>query len=176
MKALPVVLVAVMLAGCATQKPIEVTYDAARGLTTFETNRSLMGYRDMSGGLAGSQRVLWNAHASCPGAGCTPDEVVLMFYNDSNSELNIDTRRLQIVYDDVTYGWEDPAQTYRPDPRGVPRGRFFQVGVPAQDFAAIARAEDVRVVFGISGSGNFPISYERRAAFRTLADEMGLDD
>ena len=133
-----------------------------------------MGYRDMSGGLASNQRVMWQAVASCSGEACTPEEVALVFYNDSNTDLNLDYRRLQLDFDGTSRDWEDLRLLDERVFYSVPRGEFIRVPLTGADFARMAMAKEVVVLFGRSGTSTFSVPLERRATFRVFAEEMGL--
>lgn len=167
-------LTLLMLCSCASSTSIGVAFDPATNASSYESDRIVMGYRDMSGGLASNQRVMWRAMASCTGKDCTPDEVTLVFYNDTSRDLNLDYRRIQILVDDVHHEWEDQSRiTERPEYR-VPPGEFLRVSLAGSAFADLSRAQKVDVLMGETGTGVFRVSFDRRAKFRTFAEALGL--
>ena len=169
-----IVLLVPFLYGCASSESAQVSYDRSSDTSTYTSPRSLMGYRAMSDGLASNQRVMWRAVASCSGEACTPDEVALVFYNDSNADLNLDYRRLQINFDGTSRHWEGLAPLDDQTAYRVPRGEFVRVPITSADFTRIAKATAVDVLFGLSGTSTFSVPFDRRASFRALATEMGL--
>jgi hypothetical protein len=161
-----------MICACASSESVKIDYDSATGRSTYTSSRVLLGYREMDAGLAGGQRVMWQVLASCSGEGCRPDEVALVFYNDSDSDLNLDYRRLQLVVDGATHDWEDLGRINEPEIYAVPRGEFIRVPLSRADFVRMASAKDVAVLFGQAVSFDSP--FGRRAPFRVLADKIGL--
>lgn len=172
----PILLVLILLTlfGCATSEPFRVNYDSATGMSTFESNRIIMGYRNMSGGLASNQRVMWQAMGSCSGQNCIPGELELVFYNDTSKDLNLDSRRLQLIVDGTTHDWEDLTRTIEGGFYGVPPGEFIRVPLTGHDFVKLAQADKVEVLFGETGTSVFNVSFMRRAEFRAFAEVLGL--
>ncbi len=168
------VLLLLFLYGCASSEPVQVSYDRSSDTSTYVSARILMGYRDMSGGLASNQRVMWQAVASCSGEACTPEEVALVFYNDSNTDLNLDYRRLQLDFDGTSRDWEGLGRFDERVFYSVPRGEFVRVPLTGADFARMATAKEVTVFFGRSGTSMFSVPLERRATFRAFAEKIGL--
>lgn len=163
------------LFGCAASEPVRVNYDSSTGMSTFESNRITMGYRNMSGGLASNQRVMWQALGSCSGQNCTPGELELVFYNDTSKDLNLDSRRLQLIVDGTTaHDWEDLSRTIEAGHYGVPPGEFIRIPLAGDDFVKLAQAEKVEILFGETGTSVFSVSFMRRAEFREFAEELGL--
>lgn len=172
---LTTVLLALGLVGCAAPGAVQVDYEAANGTTTYVSARAVMGHRAMRGGLAANQRVMWQAVASCAGRACTPEEVALVFYNDSNTDLNLDYRRLQIDFGKMSRIWEDENALETRPAASVPRGEFIRVPLTGAEFAWLATADVVSVYLGRSGTSQFSIPHERRAAFRDFAERAGLN-
>lgn len=165
-----------LFGGCAASEAVQVDYDASLDQSTYESTRVLMGSVGMAMGLASNQRIMWKAVASCTGYGCTPREVELILYNDSDRELNVDTRRLQISFDGTSRDWEDLSRIDEPAHFVVAHGEFFRVSLSGAEFVRMAKAEQVEVLLGQSGTQSIDITYGRRAAFRTFAQEVGLDE
>lgn len=163
-----------LLCGCASSSNIGKAFDPESNKTSYESDRIVMGYRDMSGGLASNQRVMWRAAASCTGNDCIPDEVMLVFYNDTSRDLNLDYRRIQIVVDGVNHEWEDRSRlTERPEYR-VPPGEFLRVSMARSSFVDLANADKVEVLMGETGTSVFRVSFDRRAKFRAFIDALEL--
>ena len=160
--------------GCASSEPVQVNYNRSSGISTYTSSRVLIGNRDMSGGLVSNQRVMWQAVASCSGEACTPDEVALVFYNDSNYDLNLDYRRIQLNFDGTSRDWDDLGRLDNRAAYTVPRAEFVRVPLSSANFARVAHAGLVEILFGLSGTSLFSVSYERRASFRAFAEEMGV--
>ena len=167
-------LIPLALHGCATSGSTGVRYDPATGVSTFESDRSVMGYRDMSGGLAREQRVMWQALASCSGQGCIPEEIALAFYNDTSKNLNLDSRRVQLVVDGVTHDWQDLSRLMEAPHHIVPPGEFIRVSLPGSAFVNLAHAQKVEVLFGETGTSSFNVSFARRAKFRDFVEMLGI--
>ncbi len=167
-------LLLLFLYGCAASTPVQVSYDRSSDISRYTSARVLIGNRDMSGGLVSNQRVFWQAVASCSGEACTPDEVVLVFYNDSNYDLNLDYRRLQLNFDGTSRNWEDLARRDDQADYRLPRGEFVRVPLTNADFARMAHSGPVEILFGMSGASVFSVPYDRRASFRALAEELGF--
>lgn len=161
-----------MLNACASSEPVRVGYDAASDRSSYTSSRILLDYRDMSAGLAAGQRVMWQAVASCSGQACRPDEVALAFYNDSDSDLNLDYRRLRLVFDGTSHDWEDFGLVNEPEIYAVPRGEFIRVPLTSADFFRMATAKEVAILFGQTVAFDSP--FEKRAAFRVLAGKIVL--
>ena len=179
MRTLPCItalLIALVLSGCAASEPVQVNYNPATGQSSFESERLVMGYRDMRAGLASNQRVMWQALASCSGQACTPDEVTLVFYNDTSRDLNLDYRRLQLVVDGITHDWQDLGRETEPAHYAVPRGEFIRVSLAGGVFVRLAWSEQVEVRFGETGTSVFSVPYARRAGFRAFATALGLQE
>ncbi len=169
-----IALVTLCLAACAMPGQVQVSFDETSATTTYTSSRSLMGYRDMSGGLASNQRVMWSAEASCAGEACTPDTVDLIFYNDSSGDLNFDFHRLWLIFDGTQREWEDLSRVENRTVFTVPRGVFTQVTLSGADFARMASSKTVEIHFGESGTSVFSIPLDRRAAFRAFVEKTGL--
>ncbi len=169
-------LIPLALYGCVTSEPVHRHYDPAIGLSSYESRRIVMGYRDMSAGLASNQRVMWQALASCSGQDCTPDEVTLVFYNDTGKDLNLDYRRLQLIVDGITHDWQDHSRETEPAHYAVPPGEFIRVSLARAAFVRLARAQQVEILFGESGTSVFNVSFAHRAAFRAFAAALGLQE
>lgn len=171
-----VLLFSLLFLGCASSEPARVHFDPGRGTSTYTSSTVRVGSPNRAD-LASGLRVTMQATATCPGQGCTPDEVELAFHNDvdSNSNLDIDSRRLQIIFDGTVRDWEDTSRLHEPVQYAVRRGEFFRVVVPVADFVRIAEARDVSVVFGLTGTSSFRVAFDRRAPFRALAEEMGVE-
>ena len=167
-------LLALLLYGCASSAPVQVRYDRSSDTSTYTSARVLIGNRDMSEGLAANQRVFWQAAASCSGEACTPGEVALVFYNDSNYDLTLDYRRIQLNFDGTSREWDNLARLDDRTDHRVPRGKFVRVPLSSADFFRMVHSGPVEILFGMSGTSAFSVPYERRAAFRAFADEIGL--
>jgi len=169
-------LISLALYGCAASEPVQVHYDPAIGRSSYASRRIVMGYRDMSAGLASNQRVMWQALASCSGQDCTPDEVTLVFYNDTSRDLNLDYRRLQLKVDGITHDWQDLGRETEPAHYTVPPGEFLRVSLARAAFVSLARAQQVAVLLGESGTSVFNVSFAHRAGFRAFAAALGLQE
>jgi len=170
---LPLLLLLV-LGGCKASETARNGFDPATGRSTYSSPRILMDHVDLSGGLASNQRVMWRAMASCSGDGCTPNDVDLVFYNDADRGLNLDSRRVQIVFDGMTRDWEDLSRIEEPAAYSTPRGEFMRVSLSGLDFARMAEAREVEVILGMTGTTRLRVPHDRRNEFRALAAEIGL--
>jgi hypothetical protein len=141
----------------------------------FESPRVLVGNIGMSGGLTSGQRVMMKAFASCAGKGCQPEQVELVFLNDSSSDLNLDYRRLEIVFRGKSLNWEDRSRVHEPTYYLVPRGEFTRVPLSWSDFTGMASAPEVDIFFGLTGSTQMRMPFDRRAGLREMADAMKLE-
>lgn len=147
--------------GCASSEPVQVNYNRSSGISTYTSSRVLIGNRDMSGGLVSNQpRQI--------------DEEELVFYNDSNYDLNLDYRRIQLNFDGTSRDWDDLGRLDNRAAYTVPRAEFVRVPLSSANFARVAHAGLVEILFGLSGTSLFSVSYERRASFRAFAEEMGV--
>ncbi len=163
------ILISLLLWGCAAaRKPLRF-YDAARGTTTFESPKVLVGNINMTSGLAGGQRVMMQAFATCRGEGCAPSVVEIAFFNDSSTDLNLDYRRLRIIFDDESREWEDTGRMAESPRSFVPRGEFIRVPLSRREFNDFASAREVEVEFGLTATNIFRLSSERRKPLRDLA-------
>jgi len=169
-------LISLALYGCVASEPVQVHYDSAIGSSSYESRRIVLGYRDMSAGLASNQRVMWQALASCSGQDCTPDEVTLAFYNDTSKDLNLDYRRLQLKVDGITHDWQDLGRETEPTHYTVPPGEFIRVSLARAAFVRLARAQQVEVLWGETGTSIFSVSFAQRAGFRAFAAALGLEE
>ena len=167
-------LLLLCLCGCASSETVQVRYNRSSDTSTYESARTLMGSRDLSGGLASGQRVMWKAWASCSGEACVPEEVALVFYNDSNTDLNLDYRHLQLDFDGTSRVWEDLTELGERVAFTVPRGEFVRVSLTRDDFTRVANATLVEIHFGRTGTSVFSLPFDRRATLRTFAAETGL--
>lgn len=171
-----ILLIPLALWGCAASEPLEVRYDPATGQSSYESKRMIMGYRDMSAGLVVNQRIMWQALASCSGQDCTPEEVTLVFFNDTSEDLNLDYRRLQLIIDGITYDWQDLDLLLEPGYyTRVPSGEFFRVSLEREVFVQLAKAQEVAVLFGETGTTVVQVPYARRAGFRVFVEELGVE-
>ncbi|MEM6645254.1 MAG: hypothetical protein AAF730_03285 [Bacteroidota bacterium] len=168
--------VMVGVAACATPAAVQVRSDADTGINTYTSSRVTMGHRSMSDGLAGRQRVMWQAVAACEGDACVPDEVELIFVNSTSQDLNLDYRRLEMIVDGTAQEWIDPSSQAAPNFATVPTGEFLRVTLTRDDFVQFAEAEQVELRFGETGSSVFTVGPDRRAIFREFAATAGLSD
>ncbi|MEM1094483.1 MAG: hypothetical protein AAGJ10_07755 [Bacteroidota bacterium] len=164
------------VAACATPAAVQVRTDAETGVNTYTSSRVTMGHRSMGAGLAGQQRVMWQAVAACEGEACVPDEVELIFVNSTSQDLNLDYRRLEMVVDGTSREWVDPSSQAAPNFATVPTGEFLRVTLTRAEFVAFAEAEEVELRFGETGSTVFAVNPDRRALFREFAAAAGLSD
>ena len=169
-------LILLTLYGCATSEPVGVRYDPATDKSSFQTNRIIMGYRSLSGGLTSDQRVMWQALASCSGRNCTPDEIAIAFFNDTSKDLNLDYRRLQMIVDGVTHDWQDLNRLADSGHNSVPPGEFVRVHLATSAFAKLAKAQKVEILFGETGTSVFTVSLKRRAEFQEFVEALGLTE
>ena len=167
-------LMLLALYGCATAESVGVHYDPTADRSSFESDRIVLGYRDMSSGLVSNQRVMWQALASCSGKDCIPDEVTLAFFNDTSRDLNLDYRRLQVIVDGVSHDWRDLSRVTEPADYRVPQGEFLRVSLAGAAFVKVAHAQQVEVLFGETGTSTFTVSFGRRAGFRAFVEVVGL--
>lgn len=167
-------LLLMVAAGCTSSKSSMMPeFDSATNVRSMSSKRTVMGYRDMSGGLAANQRVMWQAEAECEGEGCVPAEVEVAFFNDTSRGLNMDYRRVEFVIDGRSHSWKAPGAqddvAYR-----VPAGEFWRIPLQSDLFVALATAKKVEILFGQSGTSKFAVSTSRRAAFKDFAESFGL--
>jgi len=162
------------VAACAPATAVRVQTNAETGINTYTSSRATMGHRSMSDGLAGRQRVMWQAVAACEGDACVPDEVELIFVNSTSQDLNLDYRRLEMIVDGVSQEWIDPSSQAMPNFATVPTGEFLRVTLTRAEFVAFAEAEKVELRFGDTGSSVFTVSPDRRAIFREFATTAGF--
>lgn len=126
----------------------------------------------MTSGLTGGQRVMLQAFASCDGPTCRPSTIDLAFFNDSSADLNLDYRRIELVFDGRSLEWEDLSR-FEESPRYlVPRGEFIRVPLSLNDFEQFARANEARVIFGLTGTSTFRMPFERRAELREMTEML----
>ena len=170
MRVLYPLLLTALLAGCASSRPDLVRYDAATGETHYESEKALVGNINMSGGLASGQRVMMRAYASCIGEGCKPSQVEAAFLNDSSADLNLDYRRIQLVFDGRTLDWEDSSRIHEPTYYHVPRGEFIRIPMSVADFSRLASANNVQVHFGLTLTTMLQMPHDRRAPLRAMAE------
>lgn len=173
--ALPILVgvMACLTGSCASSRLSDVTYDRSRDRSTYQSARARMGSPGMSGGLASDQRVTWQAIARCAGENCIPPYVEIIFLNEGTGELNLDSRRVQLNYDGIERSWEDLSRTIEPPHYSVPRGEFSRISLDTAEFARMAGAGRVEVIFGLTGTTGIIVPYERREAFRSLAELLG---
>ena len=165
-------LLMALLGGCLSSRPELVAYDAGTDQTTFKSEKALVGNINLSGGLTSGQRVMMRAFASCTGLNCKPGQVDVAFLNDSSADLNLDYRRIQLVFDGKTLDWEDPSRASEPTYYHVPRGEFIRVPMSAADFARLASADKVEVHFGLTLSTSLLMPHSTRAPLRDLAEAI----
>jgi hypothetical protein len=157
-----------LLWGCTASRPALVTFEAGSNLTRFESPKVRVGNIGMSGGLTSGQRVMMKAFASCAGRGCKPEQVEIVFLNDSSSDLNLDYRRVQIVFRGNSLDWEDRSRVHEPLYYHVPRGEFTRVPLSWVDFVGMATAPDVDIFFGLTGATHLRMPIDRREGLREL--------
>lgn len=158
--------------GCASQNRQLATYNESKNETVYSSSKLLAGNISMSGGLASGHRVMMQAFAACDGAACKPDEVEIAFLNDSSADLNLDYRRIQIVFGGRSVEWEDHGRNTEPHYYVVPRGEFIRLPVSRGDFEAIASSPNVNIVFGLTGTTVLQVPFNRRAPLRELAETI----
>lgn len=163
---------AVAFFGCAASSSVRVDYDAVANRSEYRSDRIRIGLRDMNAGLVSGQRVFVQAVADCQGEGCLPTEVHLAFFNESDNVLNLDDRRLEIVYDGTARQWLGQTRMNVPFSGGVPRGEFVRVPMSADEFTQMANAKDVRISFGETGTARYDLSHAGRLPFRALAERL----
>lgn len=164
-----------LVSGCASSEPFRVSYDSPTNTSTFQSTRGVFGHRDMQGGLATNQRILWQAEAVCAGGiRCTPDVVEIVFFNDTNTVLNLDYRRLKLFFDGQTLDWYDESRDDESPYATTPKGEFMRITMSGLDFSAMAHAKNVEAHFGLTATSVFKIPPQRRDTFRRLAKTMGL--
>lgn len=160
-----------LLVGCAASRMSQTGYNPATGATTYRSTK-VVGNIDASAGLVSGQRVSMQAIASCTGQDCRAPQVELSFLNDTSRDMSLDYRRVQIRFDAKKLEWEDPARQYEPAHYMLPRGEFIRVPIPWSDFKQMANAEDVQVIFGLTGTRSLSIPHVRLAPLRQLLDEV----
>ena len=163
-----------ILYSCASTSPFTVKYDPASGQSNYASNRSVMGFRSMSGGLSANQRIMWQAQAACAGDSCTPDEISLVFYNDTSKELNLDYQGLRIIIDGTEHSWKESNLPIEQGFFRVPRGEFTRVSLAPSVFVDLAEAKEVEVLFGETGTSSFNSIHSGRAEFRALVEVWNL--
>lgn len=166
------VLVILTTGGCASTENPEQRYNPATGRTQFQSPKVLVGNVNMTSGLAGGQRLMMQAFASCEGPACRPSTVELAFFNDSSADLNLDYRRIELVVDGRSMDWEDLGRFDESPHYFVPRGEFIRVPLSRGDFERFAGAAEVRVIFGLTGTSTFRMPYERREPLREMAANL----
>ncbi len=162
------VLILALLAGCAAPRSAVVEYDPSLDLTVFTSGKIILGRVNMSTGLASGQRVTMQAAASCEGRACEPAEYVLIFLNDSGTDLNLDYRRVRLTFSGRELDWEDLGRVDEPEYYGTPRGEFIRVPLSASDFRSVATAQDLEVFFGRTSTVRFTLSFDRLEPLRDL--------
>ena len=170
MRIIPLLVFVALLSGCASSQPELMTYDAGTGETSYQSEKALVGNINLSGGLASGQRVMMRAFASCKGEGCKPSQVEVAFLNDSSSDLNLDYRRIKLVFDGRTFDWEDSSRIQEPTYYHVPRGEFIRIPISASDFVRLAAADRVEVHFGLTLTTMLLMPRDRRAPLQALAE------
>ncbi|GAB5521447.1 MAG: hypothetical protein RhofKO_36980 [Rhodothermales bacterium] len=165
---------AVVAVACASPAAVQVRTDPATGLHTYESSRTTMGHRSLNAGLAANQRVMWQAVAACDGANCVPDQVALVFFNNTGRDLNLDYRRFEMIVDGTSQEWYDSSRDAEPNYFTVPPGEFLRVTLDQADFMRFVEAEQVELRFGESGTSVFTVGPDRRAIFREFAETAGL--
>jgi hypothetical protein len=160
--------------GCASAQAPLVEFDPGSGQTVYQSPKVLVGNINMTGGLASGHRVMMQAFASCAGRECKPNQVEIAFYNDSSADLNLDYRRVEITFGSKTLEWEDVGRLHESMKTEVPRGEFTRVPVSRADFAGMASAQDVQIVFGLTGTTTLRVPLDRRAGFRDLVEALSL--
>ena len=169
----PVLLVLLIgIAGCAPQHHELVSYNPETGHSRFSSEKLLAGNIDMTGGLASGHRVMMQAFATCDGNACVPDQVEIAFFNDSSADLNLDYRRIEIVFGPRRLEWEDPGQRTESAYFGVPRGEFIRIPISRSDFAAMASAPRVEILFGTTGGTTLRVPHGSREPLRELAEAI----
>ena len=174
-KYLPCIIIlfsALVITGCSSTASLKRGYDPSSDQSTFASKRIVMGYRDMSAGLATNQRIMWQAQASCTGRDCIPSEINLVFFNDTSRNLNLDYRGLQIIVDGRAHSWEDVHRLEEPANYRVPHGEFTRVSLSPAVFMQLAEAQQVEVLFGETATSVFTVSHSRRADFRAFVAAM----
>ena len=160
--------------GCASVQAPLVEFDPASGQTMYQSPKVLVGNINMTGGLASGHRVMMRAFASCTGQDCKPNQVEIAFYNDSSTDLNLDYRRVEITFGSKKLEWEDVGRLHESMKTEVPRGEFTRVPISRADFTGIASAQDVQIIFGLTGTTTLRVPLDRRAGFRELAEALSL--
>lgn len=156
-----------VLAGCAVGSSVRVQPNGAG--VAYESSRARLTDRDMGGALGVRNRLYWQASAACAEPGCVPETVEIAFVNGSDYELDVDPRQVEIGADGLSRTWTNNDVDQRRVGRAIARGEFFRVTVSRDEFERIARSDDVRVRFGLTGTSPFESSLVSRAPFRDLA-------
>lgn len=168
--ALPVLLVT--LSGCTPRHHELITYNPETGQSRFSSEKLLAGNISMSGGLASGHRVMMQAFAACVGNSCVPDQLEIAFFNDSSADLNLDYRRIEVIFGPRRLEWEDLGRRTEPAGYGVPRGEFIRVPISLSDFAAMASAPRVEILFGTTGTTALRVPHGSREPLRELAEAI----
>lgn len=166
------ILLVAILSACASQRPELIDYDVSSGRTVYTSPKLLAGNLNMTGGLTSGHRVMMQAFASCEGRTCRPNEIELAFLNDSSADLNLDYRRVKIVFAGRSVEWEDEGRITEPTYYSVPRGEFIRVPISRGDFELMANAPLMEVTFGQTGTTVIDVPFSRRAPLRELVEAI----
>lgn len=115
---------------------------------------------------------MMQAFAACDGRRCKPNEVEIAFLNDSSADLNLDYRRIEIAFAGRSINWEDESRINEPSYYSVPRGEFIRVPVNRGDFELMARAPEMEIKFGQTGTTVMDVPFSRRAPLREMAETI----
>jgi hypothetical protein len=101
-----------------------------------------------------------------------PDQIEIAFFNDSSADLNLDYRRIEVVFGQRRLEWEDSGRRTEPAYYAVPRGEFIRIPISRSDFAAMASAPRVEILFGTTGTTMLRVPHGSREPLRELAEAI----
>lgn len=164
------VLVLVVLAGCRPQPPVTATYDAGDGITAYETDDVPLSSVEWGSSLGGEASVGVQAQAWCPGRGCTPRNVSLVFEVAGGSETLMSDRSVELSADGKTL-YNGAERGGELDNQKVPAVGVIAIAEVSYDqFQTLATADEVD---GHIGNVSFSMDHDDRSPFRALVQRVG---
>ena len=164
----PLLVALLFAAGCSAPSFGNGSYDAASGVTRYESSAVPLG-RSSSAGYASKVSLVLRAEAECPGEACAPSSYVVSIVNRGTNELAISFNQVVFSTPQGTVSFEPGRQTESSTSPvtffNSGRGELVRISVPTDIFASFAASRTLSIRLG---SQDYQVPYEARASLRRM--------
>lgn len=166
------IVLAIGWAGCATERPVVVNYDASQNETTYRSP-SIRIPIEVQGSGYGSQfnQLRMLLQAECSGRDCQPSMATMTLSTGGSSDLYLGDRTLLIRADAERFEWPDPKGNREEVPERIV-GMIARLTIDVSQLRAMATAEELS---GTIGSVILEFGDRSQQRLREYLTRMGVE-